>query len=115
MSGSQDICILALAKARFWPGTANTMGDVQQVCRALWDATSHNQEIDGGQLPAALAVIFAQEAKAYHAMLNAVTELQLKCLLGLVRVGGKQVTLRKFIEASGVALPSSIKHAFTRL
>jgi len=111
--GKRSITDAALAA--IFDMTRRNPGDVQQFCRALWDTTSHGQEVDSAQIPAALTVIFAQEAKAYHAMLNAVTDLQLKCLLGLARVGGKQVTSQEFIEASGVALPSSVKHAFTRL
>lgn len=111
--GERSITDAALAEV--FHITGQNPGDAQQFCRALWDTTSHGQTIGCNHVPAALTVVFAQEAKAYHAILNAVTGLQLKCLLGLARVGGRQVTSREFIDASGVPLPSSVKHAFTRM
>ena len=90
-------------------------GDTQQMCRALWEITAYGRHIDADHLPEALEVIFAQEAKGYHALLTSLTDLQLKCLVALARIGGQQVTSQEFIEASGVKLPSSIRQAFTRL
>jgi len=90
-------------------------GDTQQMCRALWEITAHGQLVDTDHVPEALQVVFAQEAKGYHALLASVTDLQLKCLVALARICGRQVTSQEFIETSGVKLPSSIRQAFTRL
>jgi len=95
--------------------SSDNPGDVQQLCRSLWETTAEGESIGLEHLSAALEVIFAQESKGYQALLEVLSEQQLKCLLGLARVGGDRVTSREFIEASGVGLPSSIKKAFTRL
>jgi len=90
-------------------------GDIQQLCRALWDVSEPGQAIGPGHMAEALQVIFAQEYKGYELALESVSEQQLRCLVALARIGGRQVTSKRFIEASSIQLPGSIKRAFSQL
>jgi hypothetical protein len=90
-------------------------GDIQQLCSALWDGTSFGQRIDERAIPEALEVIYSREQNGYEACLVNMTELQLRCLCGLAKIGGKAAMSSEFLKQAGVRLPGSVKKAMVRL
>ena len=93
----------------------NIPGDIQQLCSALWDTTTHGDNISGEQIPTALEQIFAHELKGYETMLKIVTKQQLKLLTALARQGGKAPMSSEFLKNSGIAQASSVQRALSRL
>ena len=93
----------------------NVPGDVQELCEALWETTSYKGAIDEASIGPALELIYARESKGYEAALVQLTGQQLKCLVGLARMGGKAPLSSAFIQAVGILGPASIKKALNRL
>ncbi len=90
-------------------------GDVQQLCGAVWEVTSEKETIDDGIIPAALELIYSRELKGYEASLGYITGQQLRCLMGLARLGGESPLSSQFVNATGITQPASIKKALDRL
>lgn len=90
-------------------------GDIQQLCSALWDATSSEERISEEQLPSALELIFSHELKGYETILNVISRQQLKLLTALARMGGKAPMSSEFLKNSGITQASSIRRALGRL
>lgn len=90
-------------------------GDVQQLCGAIWEGTSYGDNITVDIIPAALGVIYSRELKGYEAAFAQLTGQQLRCLVGLARVGGKNLLAAEFLKVSGIKQPSSVKKALQRL
>ncbi|MBI4669242.1 MAG: ATP-binding protein, partial [Elusimicrobia bacterium] len=93
----------------------NVPGDAQELCAALWETTSYRDAVKEANLAAALETIYAREAKGYETMLVQLTGQQLKCLIGLARLGGKAPQSAAFIQGAGLSLPASSKKALDRL
>jgi hypothetical protein len=93
----------------------NTPGDIQQLCGAIWETTSYKANIDESIIPKALQLIFSREIKGYEAILVPLTGIQLKCLVGLAKNGGKAPMSAEFIREAGIALPATVKKTLTRL
>jgi len=93
----------------------NIPGDIQQLCGAIWEITSYKDKIDESIIPKALQIIYAQEFKGYEAILVQLTANQLKCLVGLAKIGGKSPLSSEFVREVGIELPATIKKALTRL
>ena len=93
----------------------NIPGDIQQLCSAIWEITSYKDIIDDSIIPKALQLIYAREFKGYEAILVQLTANQLKCLVGLAKIGGKAPLSSKFVKEVGIELPATIKKALTRL
>lgn len=93
----------------------NISGDIQQLCEAIWEVTSFKDSIGKECIPKALKLIFSREIKGYELILGQITSHQLKCLLGLAKLGGKSVLSSEFIKNVGIIHASSIKKAFNRL
>jgi hypothetical protein len=93
----------------------NVPGDVQELCEALWETTGYRSAIDAGRIGPALELIYARESKGYEAALVQLTGQQLKCLIGLARLGGKAPLSAAFIQGVGIAGSASIKKALNRL
>lgn len=93
----------------------NVPGDVQELCEALWETTSYKGAIHEASIAPALELIYARESKGYEAALVQLTGQQLKCLVGLARMGGKAPLSSAFIQGVGIAGPASIKKALNRL
>ncbi|NIO80032.1 MAG: hypothetical protein GTN53_05705 [Candidatus Aminicenantes bacterium] len=68
--------------------TQDNPGDIQQLCGAVWEVTSYNDNIKEDIIPSALELVFSRELKGYEAILSQVTGQQLRCLKGLARLGG---------------------------
>ncbi len=90
-------------------------GDVQQFCGAAWDATSEGDNIDEDIIPTALELVFSRELKGYETSLSHLTGQQLRCLVGLARMGGKSPLSSEFINGTGISQPASVKKALNRL
>lgn len=93
----------------------NVPGDVQELCEALWETTSYKDTIHEASIGPALELIYARESKGYEAALVQLTGQQLKCLVGLARMGGKSPLSSVFIRGVGITGPASIKKALNRL
>ncbi|MCP4751387.1 MAG: ATP-binding protein [Proteobacteria bacterium] len=93
----------------------NIAGDVQQLCGALWDATSYGDYIAEKQIPLALEQVFAHESKGYETTLKIVSGQQLKLLTTLARIGGTAPTSSRFLKQSGISQASSVRTALKRL
>ena len=93
----------------------NVPGDVQELCEAIWETTAYRSTIHEDCIGPALELIYARESKGYEAALVQLTGQQLKCLVGLARMGGKAALSAVFIQGVGIAGPASIKKALNRL
>jgi uncharacterized protein len=95
--------------------TGDLPGDVQQYCGALWDVTNEKTHIDKQYIPEVMRLIFSREMKGYEAVLVQVTGQQLRCLVGLARLGGGAPYSAAFLRGVGIAVSSSVKKALQRL
>ena len=93
----------------------NVPGDVQELCEALWETTSYKDAIHEDNIGQSLELIYARESKGYEAALVLLTGQQVKCLVGLARMGGKAPLSSAFVQGVGIAGPASIKKALNRL
>lgn len=90
-------------------------GDIQELCGALWEITSPKDAISEAHIGPALELIYSREGKGYEAALVQLSGQQLKCLVGLARMGGKSPQSSAFVQGAGLALPASVKKALNRL
>lgn len=90
-------------------------GDVQQFCGAVWESTSYGDGIDESIIPTALELVYSRELKGYEIALSQLTGQQLRCLVGLARLGGRSPLSSEFISVTGINQPASVKKALTRL
>jgi hypothetical protein len=90
-------------------------GDVQQLCGAVWESVSPGDNADKDIIPTALDLIYTRELKGYEVALSQLTGQQLRCLMGLARLGGKSPLSAQFIKETGISQPASVKKAITRL
>ncbi len=93
----------------------NVPGDAQELCGALWETSSYKDSISITDLGAALELIYARESKGYENTLVQLTAQQLKCLVGLARMGGRAPQSSAFVQGVGLTLPASVKKALIRL
>lgn len=112
-TGKRSINVPAME--RVFDIAADVPGDVQQLCEALWETTSYKDRITEHHVPDALKLVYTREAKGYEAALVLLTGQQLKCLVGLAKMGGKAPQSRAFLEAAGIRLPASVKKALNRM
>ena len=90
-------------------------GDVQQLCSELWNCTDPGSLIETETLPLALTRIHHAEQEANSRIIDLLTPGQVRVLIGLARVGGGSPTSKRFLVESGVAQPSSVTKALSRL
>jgi len=95
--------------------TDHVAGDVQELCAALWETTPIGATLDTPALGNALIRIYAQEAKGYESTMTLLTALQVKCLIGLARMGGDAPYSKQFLQSTGITTPASTTKALTRL
>jgi len=82
---------------------------------ALWSVTSENERITEKALSGALAVIFGRERPGYEAIIENVSEQQIRCLVGVARYGGRETTGIDFLNKAGLPLAASAQKAIERL
>ncbi len=90
-------------------------GDIQQLCWALWEASEEGDTIDKQIIQKAMERIFTLERISYEDTVSELTDVQRRCLVGLVKTGGQSIHSKLFKETSGVAQSSSITKAVDRL
>lgn len=95
--------------------TDHVAGDIQELCGALWETTPAGATLDPSTLGNALKRIYAQESKGYESTMVLLTALQVKCLVGLARMGGEAPYSKQFLQATGITTPASTTKALTRL
>lgn len=93
----------------------NVPGDVQELCGALWENSSYKGKIFNTDIAAALELIYSREAKGYETQLVQLTGQQLKCLVGLARMSGKNTMSSAFVQSIGFSLPASVSKALNRM
>lgn len=103
------------AMARVIEIAENVPGDAQELCEAMWETTADRDTIREARIGPALELIYTRESKGYEAALVQLTGQQLKCLVGLARLGGKAPLSAVFIKGVGIIGPASIKKALNRL
>jgi uncharacterized protein len=90
-------------------------GDTQQLCAAVFDVTNPDSTVSEDTLTEALQQIFAEERKGYEACLANITATQLKCLVTVARLGGKNTLSGEFLRACGILQPSTVRKSLLRL
>jgi AAA+ ATPase superfamily predicted ATPase len=95
--------------------TNDNPGDSQQLCSAIYDVSNELSQVSDTTINEALQYLFAEERKGYEVQLARLTAIQLKCLTTVARIGGRNTSSSEFIKTSGVALPTTIRKALTRL
>lgn len=89
--------------------------DVQQLCAALWDRSDAEETLVSAHVRRALEHLFATERKGYEALVRPLTDIQMRCLRALAKVGGEKPQSKEFLAAAGVHLPATVRRALTRL
>jgi uncharacterized protein len=89
--------------------------DVQQLCAAIWDRSEAGETIGSPRLQQAVERIFATERKGYEALVRPLTDIQMRCLRGLARLGGDEPQSKRFLEETGIRLAATVKRALNRL
>ena len=107
--------INADALDRIFEVAGNVSGDIQQLCSALWSISTTGDSIEQDNIPKAVELIFAREAKVYEADINTISEQQFKCLAGIARYGGKALTSSQFLMKIGIPSSASVLKALERL
>ena len=90
-------------------------GDVQELCDALWASTPENAKLTAADLPTALDLVFAREAKAYIPAINKLTAIQMRVLKGIAEYGGEKVLSGEFLRAINVPNAGSVRKSVLRL
>lgn len=93
----------------------NVPGDIQELCSALWEISSYKSSISFTDIGKALELIYARESKGYDNTVSQLTGQQLKCLIGLARMGGHAPQSSAFVQGVGMTLPASVRKALIRL
>lgn len=94
---------------------AGVTGDVQELCKALWDTTLDGATLTQDDLPVALESVFAHESRGYDAAIDRLTPTQLVTLKTLARTGISEVCSKRFMESAALTNPSVVKRAINRL
>ena len=90
-------------------------GDVQEFCDALWASTTENTALTESDLPKALDLVFAREAKAYIPAINNLTAIQMRVLKGVAEHGGKKILSGDFLRSVNVPNAGSVRKSVLRL
>jgi hypothetical protein len=90
-------------------------GDVQQLCSELWNCTNPGDSIEPETISSALERIHHAENESNSRIIDLLTPGQIRVLVGLAKVGGKAPSSKGFLEAAGIAQPSSATKALRRL
>ncbi len=111
--GKRNITDEAL-KAIF-DAACDTTGDVQQLCSEIWNGTSPGDTIEKDTVPHGLERIHRAEHESNARIIELLTPGQIRVLVGLAKIGGTAPTSKEFLAAAGVAQPSSVTRALSRL
>ncbi len=90
-------------------------GDMQQFCGALWDTTDEKAHIRMPSIQSAMHLIFSRESKGYESIMVQLTAHQMRCLVGLARLGGAAPFSGAFLQGVGIPNSASVKKSLHRL
>ncbi len=90
-------------------------GDIQQFCDALWDITENGDELEEIHFSDAFNLIFSREHKSYELIINDLTEIQMRCMIGLAKTDGTAPTSSSFLRLTGIQQPGTIKRSIEKL
>ena len=90
-------------------------GDVQELCDALWATTGKGTAISESDIPIALDLVFAREAKAYAPTVARLTDIQMRVLRGIASLGGRQTLSKDFLRQTGVSNAGSVRKSILRM
>ena len=92
---------------------ADVPGDVQQLCEAIWGVTSG--DVGAKDIEAALQVVFMREGDKFEGFCERLSPVQFKLLVGIARIGGREIQSRAFLDAAGIGNAASARKAAIRL
>lgn len=90
-------------------------GDIQQLCEAIWSVSDRGEILNEEHLSKAFNLIFSRERTSYELIIDELTEIQTKCLIGLAKSEGRSPTSSLFLRNSGIQQPSTVKKAIIKL
>ena len=90
-------------------------GDVQELCDAIWQTTCTSEVLTEGSVKKGIDVVFAREAGAYATFVKPLTDIQLRVLRALAKLGGEHPLSGDFMRQADVATPTTIKRSLTAL
>jgi len=90
-------------------------GDIQQLCDALWGVSEIGDELGEYHFSEAFKLIFSREQKSYELIVNDLTEIQTRCLIGLAKTDGASPTSAHFLTISGIQQPGTVKRSIEKL
>lgn len=94
---------------------ADNPGDAQEVCNCLWDATVQGQTLVAADVERALELIFSREIRYFEQVLEDITAVQKRCLVGLAEFDGHNIYSKDFMTVTGVMNTGSITRAVKQL
>ena len=92
---------------------ADVPGDVQQLCEAAWGVTAVS--VGTEDIEAALQVVFMREGDKFESFCERLSPVQFKLLMGIARIGGREIQSRTFLDEAGIANAASARKAAIRL
>ena len=92
---------------------ADVPGDVQQLCEAIWGVTSDN--VGTKDIETALQVVFMREGDKFESFCERLSPVQFKLLMGIARIGGREIQSRAFLDEAGIGNAASARKAAIRL
>lgn len=101
--------------ARVFELAGDVPGDVQELCGALWEVTNYKDALSDAILPKAMELIYARESKGYETAMTEMTAKQVKCLMGIARLGGASPMSGGFVKNAGLSTPAVTQKAINRL
>jgi AAA+ ATPase superfamily predicted ATPase len=90
-------------------------GDVQRICKCLWDESMPGETLRADLLGKALLRLFSEEERAYTILMENITGQQLQCLRALAEVGGTASMGGEFLRQTGITSNSSVQRALNSL
>jgi AAA+ ATPase superfamily predicted ATPase len=91
------------------------VGDIQELCNALWSITENDTTLTETDVTDALNVVFAREKDLYEYNIDRLTSHPLRCLTSVAHLGGLSIQSATFLEYTGIIHASSVKKAINRL
>lgn len=98
-----------------WEFVMHTTGDVQEFCDALWSVSDKGEELGDKAFALALDEVFRRESFSYTTFIKNLTDIQLRVLKALSRLGGEHPLSAEFLEAAQISTHASVKRALTSL
>jgi hypothetical protein len=90
-------------------------GDVQQFCEAVWSKSDAGDTITQEHLIDAIDLLISRELLSFQIILARLTELQMRVLITLAKVGGEKPTSKEFLEEAESRNASAITQTLNRL